>query len=167
MTLMTHALAVNPSSLAANNFLGFYYDQLNPPDLAKAAMFYQRALADHPNVGWVHFNVARFFTRAGQFDAAIQQYRQAIALDSGNEDAFLNYGAALASRGRDEEAMAAFGGALRLDPNDARVYENIGIIWANRGDIVQARRSFMMALHFDPNRPVSAEYLRAHPVNPP
>jgi Flp pilus assembly protein TadD len=63
--------------------------------------------------------------------------------------------------------MAAFGGALRLDPNDARVYENIGIIWANRGDIVQARRSFMMALHFDPNRPVSAEYLRAHPVNPP
>ncbi len=118
---------------------------------------------------WVGFiSMWAGFTRApGSSMRRFSNTGRRSRLDSGNEDAYLNYGAALASRGRDEEAMAAFGEALRLNPSDARVYENVGIIWANRGDIGRARRSFMMALQFDPNRPVSAEYLRAHPVDPP
>jgi hypothetical protein len=162
LTLMTHALKVNPSSLAGNNMLGFYYDQQHPPDLVKAKPFFARALHDHPNVPWVHFNAANFLMHAGRTDEAIEQYRQAIALDPDSVDAWINYGAALGKLGEDEDALAAFAKALQLKPDDARGYKNIGIIWASRGEVEQARRYFLAALQIDPNQPQLREYLRAH-----
>lgn len=164
LTLMTHALDANPSSLAANNFLGFYYDQQHPPDMAKAGPYFQKALADHPNVPWVHFNDANFLMHAGRMDEAIEQYRQAIALDLKSEDSWINYGRALALKGRDQDAANAFANAIELKPDDARAYKNMGLIWANHGDVEQARKYFIAALRIDPNQPALVEYLREHPV---
>jgi Flp pilus assembly protein TadD len=73
--------------------------------------------------------------RAGDLEAAVKAYREAIALDPKNAEARSNLGAALAALGRYEEAIQSYREALRLAPGDARIRLNLAIAHYKSADI--------------------------------
>jgi tetratricopeptide (TPR) repeat protein len=157
-TLFSHAIDLNPTSLAGNYGLGFYWAQQG--DDQRAAGFYEQALQFHPDSARTHFNYANLLQRHGLLDAALQHYQQAIALDDSNASYFLNEGIALAMAGKNQEALAAFTRASELAPNDASSYQNAGLVLERLGDITAARQAFEEALKRDPSRSVAKEHLK-------
>lgn len=65
--------------------------------------------------------------QAGQFDAAIREYRKYLALDPGNFVARANLGAALAHQGRYAEAIAEYQKALKIRPGNPQVELNLAL----------------------------------------
>lgn len=65
--------------------------------------------------------------QAGNFDAAIREYRKYLALDPGNFVARANLGAALAHQGRYAEAIAEYQKALKLRPGNPQVELNLAL----------------------------------------
>ena len=58
------------------------------------------------------------YASSGQYNAAVLEYRTAIAKRPGTADTYRRLGAAYAALGRDEEAYRAFANATDVDPDD-------------------------------------------------
>jgi tetratricopeptide (TPR) repeat protein len=67
------------------------------------------------------------FHQAGDFDAAIREYRKYLALDPGNFIARSNLGAALAHQGRYTEAITEYKEALKIQPGNPEVALNLAL----------------------------------------
>lgn len=65
--------------------------------------------------------------QAGNFDAAIREYRKYLALDPGNFVARANLGAALAHQGRYTEAIREYEQALKIQPGNPQVRLNLAL----------------------------------------
>lgn len=65
--------------------------------------------------------------QAGNFDAAIREYRRYLALDPGNFVARANLGAALAHQGRYTEAIREYEQALKTQPGNPQVRLNLAL----------------------------------------
>lgn len=69
----------------------------------------------------------------GNIDAAIEAYREAIALDADCVDAHYNLGVVLAKRGDVAESSAAYRRAIELNPEHADAHNNLGSILETDG----------------------------------
>ena len=69
----------------------------------------------------------------GDAAAAIQNYRQVLANDSGFAPALVSLARAESAQGNDEEAQATLRSALSVDPNDAAAAGELGLIEARLG----------------------------------
>lgn len=65
--------------------------------------------------------------QAGEFDAAIREYRKYLAVDPGNFMARSNLGAALAHQGRYTEAISEYKDALKIQPGNPEVALNLAL----------------------------------------
>ena len=86
-----------------------------------------------------------------KLDLAIENYRNAIKLDSNLIPAYSNLGTALADKGELEAAMVSYESVLELDPYHADVHYNIGLLRLKMEDIDSAMASFKNALAVQPN----------------
>lgn len=94
---------------------------------------------------------AAFALEAGNPEAAITAYRQAIAADPGGEDAYLNLGALLEESGQLERALAVYReGAVRC-PASALLRFNCGVAFQLRSAWRDAEASYLAALAIDPS----------------
>lgn len=87
-------------------------------DLARADEAVTRVLARLPNHAMAHFVKGEILVTRKQFDAAIDEYRAAIANDHSLAPAYGAIGRALIRAGRAEEAFAPLEAAIRLSPRD-------------------------------------------------
>ena len=82
--------------------------------------------------------------RAGDFEAAIREYRAALAQEPANFEARSNLGVALAHIGHFEEAIEAYRLALQSAPPAAsnRLLTNLGLAYYKSGQLEEAVHIF-------------------------
>ncbi|WP_257454246.1 tetratricopeptide repeat protein [Archangium lipolyticum] len=113
--------------------------------------------APAPKRAEYRFVYGTLFRDAKQPLDAIDQWKQAVALDPKMANAHEAIGQAHLERGEFDPAIAAFQTALKTDPKLTRVYASIGDAHFNATRWREATRAYEQALKVDPNL-ISAYY---------
>ena len=96
----------------------------------------------------------------GAFDAAIEQYRDALRVRPTYAGAHYNLALALADRGDLDGALRHYEAAVRFDPENANAHNNLGAILARRGAVDAAIEHYRQALQIRPEFPEAHDNLR-------
>jgi protein O-mannosyl-transferase len=104
-------------------------------------------------------------------EEAISRFQRAIALGSHDATSYLNVGAYLSERGKQQEAIGFFDTALRLmSDSESRALVNLdlGFAYTSTGDYEMARARYRESLRIDPERVAEAirglaQFAAAHP----
>jgi Flp pilus assembly protein TadD len=87
----------------------------------------------------------------GDYQTAINQYREVLELRPDNVEAKVNLGAALAHLGRFDEAIATYRSALPSLKDKNPVLLNLGLAYYKKGDLANARQQFAALYQAAPN----------------
>lgn len=114
---------------------------------------YRQYLELFPRSPDAAFNLAYYLGKDGQFEAAIEAYRQALKLGvSAPEEAQLNIANIYMDHLHDHKKAAHhFQEARALNPRYAPVYHNLGNLAEQLGDRVKAARYFEKCLELQPD----------------
>ena len=113
----------------------YYYGRLlyRQGQYATAAVHLQRALAWQPRDFWLYYELGRALQQAGQTEAALGQYHQALSLKR-RPEALNAIGALHLLAGRTQVARTHFLQALELDPNNPDIHVNLALIELESGN---------------------------------
>ena len=64
-----------------------------------------------------------------KYEEAINEYKKATAIDSLNDNYFLNLGVALDYIGKKDDAFDNYQKAIQLNPQNSKAYYNLGMIY--------------------------------------
>ncbi|RJP17617.1 MAG: tetratricopeptide repeat protein [Deltaproteobacteria bacterium] len=103
-----------------------------------------------PGKGRPHYNLGNSYYLRGMTYEAIQEFQEAIRMDSSYADAYLNLGVAYASIGEEEKAMAALHKAIQFKPDDPESHYNLGLLYGNKGSGNLAIEQYKKALSLNP-----------------
>jgi tetratricopeptide (TPR) repeat protein len=95
------------------------------------------------------------YHQAGQLDQAQQIYRQVVAAQPDNADAWSLLGAVCINLNRLDEAAEHLAEALRLNPDHFAAHDNLGVLLARQKRYAEAIASFRRALLVNPRQPVT------------
>ena len=85
-----------------------------------------------------------------QYEAAIAEFRKALAMDPSDPTALSNLGVALTSAGRFDEAAAQFRKAIEVEPENFKAHGNLGVALARAGRFNEAVAPLEKAVGLDP-----------------
>jgi tetratricopeptide (TPR) repeat protein len=91
--------------------------------------------------------------KKGQHEAAVAEWKKALALDGGDSKIHMNLGVSLAATGRLDEAIQSYQAALGIDPDDPEIRLNFGVALAGAGRFDEAIAQYRKSLDLDPNYP--------------
>lgn len=133
------------SPLRLYNDLGVLADLNN--DFARAQVYYRLALQIEPRSALVANSLGYSRYLAGDWTAAREAYRQALAFDATYKPAWRNYGMLLARMGNYEEALSAF------EQVEARpeASNDVGYVCLIEGNLDQAELFFRSAIDQSPS----------------
>ena len=86
----------------------------------------------------------------GDYDRAINDYTQAIALDPNYAVAYNNRGLAYTSNDNNDRAINDYTQAIMLDPRYAQAYTNRGVAYHAKGDYDRAISDYTQAISLNP-----------------
>jgi len=89
--------------------------------------------------------------RQGNFDAAIENYRKALALGLNYAEAHCGMGYALQSQGKLDAAIECYRRAISFKPSFAGAHSNLGLALQTQGNLDAAVESFRKAVAFNPD----------------
>jgi protein O-GlcNAc transferase len=98
-----------------------------------------------------HYDLANDLLLKGQLDAAIVEYRKALAAEPLLAEALQNLGAALNAKGDFEQAEAVLRQAIAIRPDLVLAYGNLGAALSAQKQLVEAVEMFRQALSLSPN----------------
>jgi tetratricopeptide (TPR) repeat protein len=156
-SLWSDHLRVYSSSALARFNLGRFYQAKGWGGKAKAE--YERCLQIEPRHFEAHLNFGGLLLREGDFDAAAEHLRQAIAERPDHAAAHSGLGMALMGLRRSDEAADQFKRAIALDPRNAEARAGLGQALAEKGNFDAAIHQYRMALNLDPRRAEVHEHL--------
>jgi tetratricopeptide (TPR) repeat protein len=108
-----------------------------------------------PDSYWVHMANAQVQESLARYDLAQQEYRKAIALNSGGIGAHYGLGRAILNGPRDphaiDEAAREFERELAISPANATAEFELGEIARERGQLDAARDHFLKAVRYNPD----------------
>jgi tetratricopeptide (TPR) repeat protein len=107
-------------------------------------------LAKNPNAYVAHENLGVALVAAGQPDAGMKEFQQALRIAPDEPSVHNSLAALLADRGRTQEAMAHYKEALRLRPNYPDAHCGLGFLLASQGRISEAVAHYKEALRLNP-----------------
>jgi tetratricopeptide (TPR) repeat protein len=115
----------------------------------------RREVQAAPPVSQVALTAQEFFERAfarsaGDLDATIADYTEAIRLNPQYTEAFTNRGFARAAKGDRDGAIADYNEAIRLNPQMAIAFYNRGIVRKDKGDHDGAIADYNEAIRVNP-----------------
>jgi tetratricopeptide (TPR) repeat protein len=96
------------------------------------------------------FQQARQLHQAGDLRRAEQFYRQALAIDPGEAEAWRLLGAACQGQGKPDEAAACYRQALRLQPRHVEALTDLGVALAEQGLLQEAVATLRQACLLQP-----------------
>jgi tetratricopeptide (TPR) repeat protein len=113
-----------------------------------------------------YVNRGILYMRAGNFERALSDYREGLALRPEMLEAKVNIGAALYGLRRYDEAMEALNEGLKTDSIEARAVGlyNRALIWEHRGDVKAAYFDYKEALQLNPTFVQAAKQLERFTV---
>ncbi|MDR2662502.1 MAG: CHAT domain-containing protein [Treponema sp.] len=88
--------------------------------------------------------------QAGDLDAAIADWTEAIRLNPEDAYAYYNRGVAYKNQGDLDRAIADYTAALALNPELAEAYNNRGLAYAAKGDLDRAVADYTAAINLNP-----------------
>jgi tetratricopeptide (TPR) repeat protein len=105
------------------------------------------AIKDEPKI-LAYYNMGNACFDLGQYDNAIESFRQAIKLDPTLSKPHNNLGLAHAALGKLNEAAAEFAKAVRLKPEYAEAHYNLGVAYLQMGkkNEAQAQQEALVGL---------------------
>lgn len=109
--------------------------------LDEAERYVASVAATHSHPGVLHFKVAEALAAANRFEAAIEHYRQALAIDGARPAIELPLGQALVVVGRAAEAVPHLGAAF-----DAAFRRDVAATWLVRAMVLAGQRDRALAL---------------------
>ncbi len=109
----------------------------------------QERLARHINLG------KAFYENPGAAKEAVEQFRQALALNPNSAREHLNYGLALVRVGQTKEGVAELEKARSLNPSLPQPYFNLGVVFKKEGDFARAMTEFTEMARRVPDEPVT------------
>ncbi len=96
------------------------------------------------------FEKGLLLTRAQQYDEAIEAFSTAVALISGDFEAYNYRGVARTYQGDYDGAIADYTMALQIKPAYAEALNNRGFAWVRKGNLGQALHDFSRAIEIKP-----------------
>jgi len=145
--LYTQALAIVPNHADALHLLGVI--AMQEKRYAQAMDLIGRAIEISPQA--VYFdNLGSTLRGWGKFEAAVESYRQAIALNPGSFRAHNNLGNTLHQMRLPAAAAAHFKAAVELNPAYAEAQSNLGNVLRELGQLDDAEAHCRRALALDP-----------------
>jgi len=162
--LWEHALACDPKNVKAHFMLGLVLEET---DETSAAAQYRQALEMGPNEQniylWfrtqAHNGLGNIADRKGDYDAALDQYGQALKLDPSFQPAEINTGRILVTQGKLDEAMVHFQRSAELVPDDAIAVCCMAVAQAQQGKTDEAIANYRKTLQIDPQAGVARSNL--------
>ncbi|HIE26228.1 TPA: tetratricopeptide repeat protein, partial [Candidatus Poribacteria bacterium] len=79
---------------------------------------------------WAYYWVAVSYSKDGDFDAAAEQYKQAILLEPNFAEAHAALGSVYQIKGLFGDAISELKKAINIDPTFAKAYTNLGLIYS-------------------------------------
>jgi predicted O-linked N-acetylglucosamine transferase (SPINDLY family) len=149
IVFLRSALAIEPTSAAANCDLGNALQALNRHDEAIAS--YDQALAIKPDHAETLNNRGSALQALNRHDEAIASYDQALAAQPDYVDALYNRGNALQDLSRHDEAIASYDKALAIRSDFADALNNRGVSLQDLGRHDEAVASYDKALAIRPD----------------
>ncbi|NNF59410.1 MAG: tetratricopeptide repeat protein [Rhodothermaceae bacterium] len=147
--VLAEAITRHPEDAPAHFWLGEV--RLRRGDARAAIEPLQRAVALAPAFTEAHVKLADALAAAGQSEAAIARYREAVRRDPvRHPDAWNNLGFQLFQAGRFEEATAALQEAVALDPTLLEARTNLGAALLSSDDLNAAAEQFEAILRYEP-----------------
>jgi tetratricopeptide (TPR) repeat protein len=101
-------------------------------------------------IAWAYYNRGNAYFGEGEYDRAIADYAQAIALDPKFKVAYFNRGDTYRLKGDYDRAIADFTHAIALDPKYAHAYRTRGIAYQAKKDYDRAIADYTQAIALDP-----------------
>lgn len=118
-----------------------------------AIEYYDNAMRLQPHSLEAYYNKGIFLQDMGEYDAALQTYKQLLDINPAYKFAHYNVGAVtlLKDANNYKEALPSFTKAIESDPNYAEAYFARGTCYKELGDKNAAREDFSRALQINPN----------------
>lgn len=109
-------------------------------------------LAKSPDCWMAHHNWAHDLAAQGNFEAAAEHYRAALALNA-DAEAHLGFGAVLDALGKEDEALREYQAAVQANPNYAEAHNNLSQLYLKHGQLPLALQHAREALRLNANYP--------------
>ena len=106
------------------------------------------ALSD-PSSAEEHYKDATTYHDLGEFERAITEYRQAIALNPNSPIIYNRLGVAYSELKQYDVALDAYQKALTLSPMTTELHYNVGLVHLKQGDLPRALEAFKRAITLD------------------
>ena len=120
------------------------------------ATLFRRALAVTINNASAHCSLGDALRHAGQTDAAISQYEEAVRLKPNYAIAHNSLGALLAGKGQTDAAISHYEQAIRVEPESVEAHNNLGNALFRQGQIDAAITQYQEVARLRP------DYTEAH-----
>ena len=143
-------LQIAPNNPDALHLLGLIFHQAGKFETAVDLI--SRAISVKPS-GPMYYNLGVSLQAQGNLDAAISNYRQALAIKPRDAKALANLGAALKIQGQLDAATESFRRALAVNPGDAGAHNNLGVVLQEQGNFDAAINSYRKAILLSPGNP--------------
>lgn len=165
-TLFSKDIQVVPNSAKLNNALGgvlieksLEQESINEEYLQKALGYLEKAVSIHPNYKNAHLLKGNANLYMGSFEKAVQDYRNALAIDPAYQEALTNLSIAYRDGGRYfgeregnlEKAIQWLQLSAQMRTNDYEVYRLLGVAYGSQGNNAEALQWFLKAVEIEPN----------------
>ena len=97
-----------------------------------------------------HFQLGNAYTAKHDYERAVAEYSQAIALAPTYVNAYIYRGSAYENQGQFDLARQDYEAALKIDPNSAGAYFKRAILFFDTGDEERAIADLNKAIELDP-----------------
>ncbi|MDH4267195.1 MAG: tetratricopeptide repeat protein, partial [Deltaproteobacteria bacterium] len=158
--MIEEAVAMCPENPVGYIYLGWAYhhgyslgDTKFPQEaIGKSMELAQKALALDDSIAGAHALLCQLYVTKGEYEKAIAEGEQAVALNPGDTSALSEYAWSLSAAGRSEEAIPLFQKVIRLNPfGKFTLYRGLGVALRNTGRFEEAIAAFKKAIQGSPN----------------
>jgi predicted CXXCH cytochrome family protein len=148
MNQLLEALKIYPNLLRALTWLGAMYGQSGNPSVSAGILSIATRL--YPGDGGAHYNLALAYGAMGKAEE-ISEYQRTIEIDGDFVLAYLNWGAALYSKGRYEDAIKIYRQGIDVNPLYASLHYSLGLALQQVNKTAEADAELALAAKIDPN----------------
>jgi predicted CXXCH cytochrome family protein len=145
---LLEALRIYPHFLRALTWLGATYGQSGNPAVGVKILTIASQL--YPQDAGAHFNLALAYGALGNADE-IPEYKRTLEIDPDYVLAYLNWGAALYTKGQYEEAIKIYREGIDVNPLYASLHYSLGLALEQEKKTTEADAEIELARKIDPN----------------
>jgi len=144
---LLEALKVYPAFLRALTYLGVTYGEAGNPQTGAGILSVATRL--YPQDAGAHFNLGIADGAMGKEDE-ISEYQRTVEIDPDYVPAYLNWGAALYTKGRYAEAIGVYRRGINVDPLEASLHYSLSLALTRQNNTAEARAEMELAGKIDP-----------------